>query len=151
MGGPPVGEKMVARVVDRRGEVHSFIIRDSWPLKRLMDAYCRKLGLTVRPTFTVELDCEPLRPDETAQSIDLQHDELIFIMDEKNDEESHHRSMMELGRRLRSDGIVSGCDAVPPDRPCFRPTVLQTQSSNSSSAISHTTPCLLYTSDAADE
>ena len=55
-----------------------------------MDAYCRKLGLTVRPTFTVELDCEPLRLDETAYSIDLQHDELIFIMGEKNDAESHH-------------------------------------------------------------
>ena len=122
---------MVARVVDRRGELHSFNIRDSWPLKRLMDAYCRKLGLTVRPTFTVELDCDPLRPDETAYSIDLQHDELIFIMDEKNDAESHHRIMMELGERLRSDESVAGPRAVPPDRQLWN-AVLQTPSRSSS-------------------
>merc|ERR1711933_663839 len=66
------------KVKDQQGSEVQFKIKKSTPLRKLMDAYCSRLGLQASQVrFMVE--GERIAPDDTAEKLGLEDEDLIDV------------------------------------------------------------------------
>jgi len=85
LDGTPTGEEQAAapahiqlKVKDQQGSEVQFKIKKSTPLRKLMDAYCSRLGLqSAQVRFMV--DGERIGPDDTADKLGLEDEDLIDV------------------------------------------------------------------------
>lgn len=67
------------KVKDQQGNEVQFIMKRSSPLRKLMDAYCNRLGMrSSQVRFMV--GAERIAPDDTAENLGLQDEALIDFL-----------------------------------------------------------------------
>merc|ERR1711972_1211789 len=72
------GAHIQLKVKDQQGSEVQFKIKKSTPLRKLMDAYCSRLGLqSSQVRFMV--DGERIAPDDTAEKLGLEDEDLIDV------------------------------------------------------------------------
>merc|ERR1711918_179846 len=64
------------KVKDQQGSEVQFKIKKSTPLRKLMDAYCSRLGLQASQVRFM-VDGERIAPDDTAEKLGLEDEDLI--------------------------------------------------------------------------
>ena len=64
------------KVKDQQGSEVQFKIKKATPLRTLMDAYCRRLGLQASQVRFM-VDGDRLRPGDTAESLELEDEDVI--------------------------------------------------------------------------
>merc|ERR1712190_251494 len=65
-------------VKDQQGSEVQFKIKKSTPLRKLMDAYCSRLGLTAAQVRFM-VDGERISADDTAEKLGLEDEDLIDV------------------------------------------------------------------------
>merc|ERR1711998_347276 len=66
------------KVKDQQGSEVQFKIKKSTPLRKLMDAYCSRLGLTASQVRFM-VDGERISADDTAEKLGLEDEDLIDV------------------------------------------------------------------------
>merc|ERR1711988_1737657 len=66
------------KVKDQQGSEVQFKIKKSTPLRKLMDAYCNRLGLQAQQVRFM-VDGERIGPDDTAEKLGLEDEDLIDV------------------------------------------------------------------------
>ncbi len=66
------------KVKDQQGSEVQFKIKKSTPLRKLMDAYCSRLGLQASQVRFM-VDGERIAPDDTAEKLGLEDEDLIDV------------------------------------------------------------------------
>merc|ERR1711948_121887 len=66
------------KVKDQQGSEVQFKIKKSTPLRKLMDAYCSRLGLTAAQVRFM-VDGERISADDTAEKLGLEDEDLIDV------------------------------------------------------------------------
>jgi len=66
------------KVKDQQGSEVQFKIKKSTPLRKLMDAYCSRLGLQASQVRFM-VDGERISPDDTADKLGLEDEDLIDV------------------------------------------------------------------------
>ena len=77
----PAGEQpqhIQLKVKDQQGSEVQFKIKKSTPLRKLMDAYCSRLGLQASQVRFM-VDGERIAPDDTAEKLGLEDEDLIDV------------------------------------------------------------------------
>merc|ERR1712194_837656 len=66
------------KVKDQQGSEVQFKIKKATPLRKLMDAYCSRLGLQASQVRFM-VDGERIAPDDTAEKLGLEDEDLIDV------------------------------------------------------------------------
>merc|ERR1711977_93499 len=66
------------KVKDQQGSEVQFKIKKSTPLRKLMDAYCSRLGLQASQVRFM-VDGERIGPDDSAEKLGLEDEDLIDV------------------------------------------------------------------------
>ncbi len=67
------------RIQDVRGSELQFLVKKHTPMRKLMDAYCSRLGLQASQVrFETLIGCKPIAPVDTAEVLELDDEDLIF-------------------------------------------------------------------------
>merc|ERR1712188_358914 len=82
-GGAPAGDQAATqhiqlKVKDQQGSEVQFKIKKTTPLRKLMDAYCSRLGLQASQVRFM-VDGERIGPDDTADKLGLEDEDLIDV------------------------------------------------------------------------
>jgi len=77
-GGDEAGAHIQLKVKDQQGSEVQFKIKKSTPLRKLMDAYCSRLGLTASQVRFM-VDGERISADDTAEKLGLEDEDLIDV------------------------------------------------------------------------
>merc|ERR1712203_88512 len=77
-GGDEAAAHIQLKVKDQQGSEVQFKIKKSTPLRKLMDAYCSRLGLTASQVRFM-VDGERIAPDDTAEKLGLEDEDLIDV------------------------------------------------------------------------
>merc|ERR1712107_336683 len=72
------GAHIQLKVKDQQGSEVQFKIKKSTPLRKLMDAYCSRLGLQASQVRFM-VDGERIAPDDTAEKLGLEDEDLIDV------------------------------------------------------------------------
>merc|ERR1712194_693807 len=72
------GQHIQLKVKDQQGSEVQFKIKKSTPLRKLMDAYCSRLGLQASQVRFM-VDGERIAPDDTAEKLGLEDEDLIDV------------------------------------------------------------------------
>merc|ERR1712028_336482 len=72
------GAHIQLKVKDQQGSEVQFKIKKSTPLRKLMDAYCSRLGLTASQVRFM-VDGERISADDTAEKLGLEDEDLIDV------------------------------------------------------------------------
>merc|ERR1711912_171907 len=72
------GAHIQLKVKDQQGSEVQFKIKKSTPLRKLMDAYCSRLGLQASQVRFM-VDGERIGPDDTAEKLGLEDEDLIDV------------------------------------------------------------------------
>ena len=72
------GANIQLKVKDQQGSEVQFKIKKSTPLRKLMDAYCSRLGLTASQVRFM-VDGERISADDTAEKLGLEDEDLIDV------------------------------------------------------------------------
>ncbi|KAJ9441782.1 Ubiquitin-like protein pmt3/smt3 [Diplonema papillatum] len=78
----PESEQVSLKVVNADGAEVYFKIRRNTPLKKLMDAYCKKQGVS-RSAVRFLFDGSPLDDSKTPDDLDMEDDDVIDAMIEQ--------------------------------------------------------------------
>merc|ERR1712232_1301934 len=93
-GGDAAANHIQLKVKDQQGSEVQFKIKKSTPLRKLMDAYCSRLGLqSSQVRFMV--DGERIAPEDSAEKLGLEDEDLIDVAMEQTG-----------GQRWHNDSIV---------------------------------------------
>eukprot|EP00427_Karlodinium_veneficum_P060453 CAMPEP_0169379140 /NCGR_PEP_ID=MMETSP1017-20121227/40161_1 /TAXON_ID=342587 /ORGANISM="Karlodinium micrum, Strain CCMP2283" /LENGTH=186 /DNA_ID=CAMNT_0009478463 /DNA_START=64 /DNA_END=624 /DNA_ORIENTATION=- len=76
--GDAAGQHIQLKVKDQQGSEVQFKIKKSTPLRKLMDAYCSRLGLQASQVRFM-VDGERIAPDDTAEKLGLEDEDLIDV------------------------------------------------------------------------
>jgi len=82
-GGAPAGgeaatQHIQLKVKDQQGSEVQFKIKKTTPLRKLMDAYCSRLGLQASQVRFM-VDGERIGPDDSAEKLGLEDEDLIDV------------------------------------------------------------------------
>merc|ERR1712172_106561 len=77
-GGDAAANHIQLKVKDQQGSEVQFKIKKSTPLRKLMDAYCSRLGLTASQVRFM-VDGERIAADDTAEKLGLEDEDLIDV------------------------------------------------------------------------
>merc|ERR1711941_165877 len=72
------GAHIQLKVKDQQGSEVQFKIKKSTPLRKLMDAYCSRLGLQASQVRFM-VDGERIAPDDSAEKLGLEDEDLIDV------------------------------------------------------------------------
>merc|ERR1711994_917676 len=78
MGDDAAAAHIQLKVKDQQGSEVQFKIKKSTPLRKLMDAYCSRLGLQASQVRFM-VDGERIAPDDTAEKLGLEDEDLIDV------------------------------------------------------------------------
>merc|ERR1712217_1001858 len=81
-GGDEAAAHIQLKVKDQQGSEVQFKIKKSTPLRKLMDAYCSRLGLTASQVRFM-VDGERISADDTAEKLGLEDEDLIDVVMEQ--------------------------------------------------------------------
>jgi len=77
------------KVKDQQGSEVQFKIKKATPLRKLMDAYCSRLGLQASQVRFM-VDGERIAPDDTAEKLGLEDEDLIDVAMEQTGGDGLH-------------------------------------------------------------
>merc|ERR1712186_161171 len=78
MGDDAAAAHIQLKVKDQQGSEVQFKIKKSTPLRKLMDAYCSRLGPQASQVRFM-VDGERIAPDDTAEKLGLEDEDLIDV------------------------------------------------------------------------
>ena len=77
---PKVSEIIQIRVVDQEDQEVLFKIKKSTSLKKMMDAYCSRKGITDRNAIRFSFKGNRIREENTPKELEMEDDDTIDVL-----------------------------------------------------------------------
>merc|ERR1712113_513154 len=100
----------MGKVKDQQGSEVQFKIKKSTPLRKLMDAYCSRLGLTASQVRFM-VDGERISADDTAEKLGLEDEDLIDVaMEQTGGAPAMKKPVSAMSKGALADALSTQCE-----------------------------------------
>merc|ERR1712029_884009 len=110
MGAADAPAHIQLKVKDQQGSEVQFKIKKSTPLRKLMDAYCSRLGLTASQVRFM-VDGERISADDTAEKLGLEDEDLIDVaMEQTGGSAPMKKPVLAMSKGALADALAAQCE-----------------------------------------
>merc|ERR1711935_1327601 len=97
-------------VKDQQGSEVQFKIKKTTPLRKLMDAYCSRLGLQASQVRFM-VDGERIGPDDSAEKLGLEDEDLIDVaMEQTGGAPAMKKAVHAMSKGALADALATQCE-----------------------------------------
>merc|ERR1712113_1366338 len=110
MGDDAAAAHIQLKVKDQQGSEVQFKIKKSTPVRKLMDAYCSRLGLTASQVRFM-VDGERISADDTAEKLGLEDEDLIDVaMEQTGGAAAMKKRVLAMSKGALADALATQCE-----------------------------------------